>query len=1591
MSESCFVIPTCKRSDGTHVNSKLFEDLWKASGNYEWAEKQYKIATDENFLESVANDAVFDRNGQITAKSFMDITGITFSSDEIKERLSKRWEDKNLPTEEVTTKVEDFNSREPLKDDFIPAVEDEGEVVKFTIVQRTPSRVADLQHFIENHETLKVIANRLRDLGVTYDFVGEKDTYSGRFSTKNAQLAFDGLYHLIEIADGGNIEDVLLEESAHLATLACKDSVFINRLLNAINENTVNKLFTKEELSGVDLNSREAKLELAGKLVAKYLRNEPTEYKGLLSNIKRMINKVFSGSNLSSLLSAKNRAKVMAERLARGFLYDENIDVQEALKTPATLYSAKPITEEGKKLKEVLDSIKVLGSRVRSFSSVAYDDVYRKLSERTVLGDDDYTTLTTEETMGHMAAAVDVLLERLALLAEPLSSIDEKFFDRELSIEAINSVYEADSIYDTLVGIIDAYKQLGLSPDQLEESTLREIDSMTKSIETSLEKYADSLARYKVLYSAQLMRETCGRDNIDLAADIHTPSFFSKATARGERHYTMENIVSYYNDELSDTNPVLTFIRTYSNHKDITTQAFYNIVRQTKAREAIDYNDRITDLIEIEKEWKEYCKNHKGASNLMLFERLEDGSLTGYFRGDVKRGQFYADKAQLIKELKKQFAEELESSGVTTSDGSFTVTMSDYRRLTKVQKKNVFNDFVENHPAYLGFMDAAYADRSSGVLSDVYIDTEFIQLLHDDAEFRAIYDKIIKYKNQIDEECLTDITDSGGGKSHGVAMRMPQFKANIISRIFKNNRLIEDQDLYDSRTTSVICEDVTSEYFGSPITEPVGFEGEIDDNPPDVRKLALYGINMLENPNDVSTDIFKSLELYTEMACRFHTSQGVASKLELFHSQLNKRNVPLSIKNTKRGENRARRATTTASNKRENILRDFIYVREPSVNLKTKEGWKEFAALMAKKTAGVLSAFGAIRALCFSPIAGLKNYIAGYRVLAQDVKAGILEDVTLKDVVKATWQNMAFKHIAGEVGRVMSGETLSFDHYQKLIDRWDSYRTPSKIHRKRGFHPLQTLVNIAMANYSVTDNALVGTIYYSKMNKTKLYDAINNRTVSATDAYRWVNDNPLIKEGLLLDANDRNEYRSLRSAIASVQDIIENNKIAEDDINVEIMRLSDSVPLADMEDFYDYSGKEMPAIKNSDGTYKSADEVLAILQKAAKDLCFSEESEFKICSGINDYIISSQGVYGMLNATEFQSGVYTQSLGKIKGYMFGLVQRNFFNNYRITNQKVNHAVMDSVRLALWSVFSGAKELSAAGDISPTQYRLYTLALCALPPAMRSKECRKYMQKCGWDPDQLDKLTSFAIGFWINLSLSLLSRMLYRGNEKSIGTKVVEKKGKLPLDKAALDGTLTMFTAGKYRKLIEPGILFPESGKTINYDKAYRQLENWEKSGFAKNQRDPQEGHFIPGTKEFYDREQSYILKNIEYNTQDPLYYMTGAFYRLTRGIRDEGVTLMNPLRFANDATEMLSFGNSIMVSSGVLTLSRGIHAMFGDRDLREAWLDKEINFYLNKMGFTYDGNPDAGNPKVELIDWYGKQDKIDRYQEQQRALPQPWN
>lgn len=90
MGSSCVLIPCVKNEKGNFVKSKLYEDLLDIVGDREKVGRFYNIATSEEFLNSDdIHNAKFDKNGQITAHSFLSLTKLLESDDAEIQALEK--------------------------------------------------------------------------------------------------------------------------------------------------------------------------------------------------------------------------------------------------------------------------------------------------------------------------------------------------------------------------------------------------------------------------------------------------------------------------------------------------------------------------------------------------------------------------------------------------------------------------------------------------------------------------------------------------------------------------------------------------------------------------------------------------------------------------------------------------------------------------------------------------------------------------------------------------------------------------------------------------------------------------------------------------------------------------------------------------------------------------------------------------------------------------------------------------------------------------------------------------------------------------------------------------------------------------------------------------------------------------------------------------------------------------------------------------------------------------------------------------------------------------------------------------------------
>ena len=1589
-------------------------------GGFAKAKELYKIATNTEFINSVKDTADFDENGQITAHSFFSLSGLSSEIDDVLDTLKREDSKTNLTDEELLDSVVDFNKNESYKEKYIPQVsQQENDKFSLSFTDRTTESTDDLQKKLEDVKLTSLIAKRLRELGVAYDFVG-KSQHAGRFSTKNAQKMSDGLYHLVELSTGADPVDTLVEEAAHLATVSMKDNSVIQRLLSMINENTIHDLFTDEEIETAQLNTEDGKLELAGLLVKKaMLKKRIIGFDNFMSRVKNAIFNVFSKLKLDTLLSDKTRAKLYAQQIANGFLYDQStIDaasVENAVETTNKELFSISLTGTNKLLQKSLQRLSELAGNIRNSSIAIWDTLLSDIKPGKLMKGKDIDSLTYEEASGIICTGLSNLLDSFKLIMSELNGIN---FDGDISQEELLTLYSATEMYTTIVDLCKMLNSYKLeNPDESSEI----IEELNKAIDSVRSYFAnegnisDKILDSQRLVTAQIFGQILGSKSYEESARV----IFKKLRlqVRKERSYSTIELATKYIHEnaFGYINRITNLIRHYNNAEDVTTQLFYQAIRRLKINESRRYKESLSELADIEK------AVHKSNINIIdFYQRYDDGSFTGYFIGEYNLAQFEQDKNDVLNKIKKDFLDELKDSG----------DYEEYMKMTKAEKNQVFENYRDSHSLWQDFLDEAYVDKETRTLSEKYKDARYQNLINEYDDFEYLLNRIKNWKSKLDDACLREnIDDEEGGGSYKLYVQdlIPQYRAGAINRI-KNKRLIKDTDLYDERHVKEINLDITSEEFGCPImdTSLNEFNDEISLTSDAVRRIPLYGINKLSDMRDLSTNLFESLSVYASMAHKYHSTQELYPQLKILDSTLKNRD-----KNEDIGEDI--KYQNISDEARKKMLDDYIYQKQKKIHFVTN--------FFAK-----LGMIASIRVLCLNIMSALKNWNGGYRVIFNDAISGN-GNFSLRDLLSATKRNFNPIHTISSLATIYLNKEQTWDKYQNLIRRWDAARNPH-VHTTVGSNGLKKafnyVTNIIMQNYSLTDESLIAIIYDAHMGARVVYDAETGNKINLnTEGYIYdSNNNPSLKTTLIKDKKDIELWKKLKSALEAIEYIIDNNKTAEKDD--EKLRLDDRYEIVDLLDYIEnYLNQSIP-VYNESGGFKSIEEVKTILEEKLNDISFTEEDEVKLCEQINDYITSSQGLYGALNANAIQSNAELAMFSKLKGWLFGFMQRNLLSNPSALSGDYKASVYGSELLALACIFGNTKHITGSYDWRDNlKFKAAILAAMFVPFALvnttnkksgskAENKLREYLSKSGWSPDQLNKFSFFIVGGFIQWGIRLISsKLLSRGNWKKFG----DYTKRHPLNRK-----------GKKVNLKNPGLLFPKSALVFNENKYNEDYKKWSKPDSNKHKypytlnqkvnidgraatysslpsvtqdnvdkfknriykvldngkyyqidykdgkvkrkytwKEKAYGYYTPGTEEWNEHVAAMRYSNYGYDTQSLAYYWVGAAYRLSRGVQDEGESLVNPIKMVGDIKEM----SSPIISSIFSVVFQGVN-MAINQDL-DTWGEKEINFWLNKFGMQLDGdgypmfNKD-GEKQITLLDWYEKQDQIDRYQSRMNIL-----
>ena len=1699
INKSCVLKPTVEDRNGNFVESKLWKDLYNLTNkDYNRTYDLYLAATSKSFLATVGDKAKYDENGQITAHSFLKLAEMNDELSEEYKRLADNYNGKVEQTklDGVVTK---FNGEQAV-DDYVPRVKSNGESYNVTIVRRTEDAVEELENMLEKDRLTNKLRDRLKSLGVAYDFVGRMN-YNGRFSTENAKLAVDGLHHLIELSTGtDNVNDALVEEAAHLAVVATRDSTLTARLINAINnlieKGGIEHVFTKEELDAARQNPNYMTMELAGVLVKKSMQRQGVGMLGnIVSNVRKAIYNIFSKLVPTEIEGDIAEAKRYAEAIANGFIHNEDMfDVKNALKRPMNLYSLQTDNDNVDIITRTMRRISVFNNKMMQASyAISTGDDVLKLRPGELLDGKQSDSADAIMASEVVANSLDAMLDIFKTNWQTIQSIDANdFVDQNVTkndVDLFIEVFEAHKAILDICDYFDTFASKAISDiladpnnPNLKPNTKAKIETVRNNISNIRQEFlngnvASKLLEYGRKLVASQLEVMYGKESITLASRVVFDGLAT--TTMKERTASMGDLatkyLSDYSYDGSITNSISSYIRSRKFSRDALTQFMDKAARRNRIMTMRYRNDKLEELNDIQRKIKKYNidvrtfyekivappvvdvvtdkntgeewyaiggKKISMVDNIMGFPVVYDNggewylddtptyikvdynnkTNSGYFISGVKKGQYVIDARIMERRVKSEFLKDLKVNGLYAA----------YQNKTATEKYQEFLSYREKSPIYTKFINDAFRDVDNKIYSDKYVNDEFDAKSHD-KQWLEVYNDIIEYKNSVDQTCLVeresfDGSSNNDGKKHYVKNKIPQYRKGFIGKYISHR--LDKSDLYNGEFTRYLCEDVTSDDFGDITTQSklTPFNDPIYLYEDGMRRLPISGINDLHDMRELSEDLVGSLSAYTDMAYRFFGAQ------QIYSTMLNIDNVADAREAGDFSEANKINIKGTAKRERDTIMNTFIYGSEKRKTLK-------------QKIVNAISKFGswvAIRLLAISFIPAIKNKIGGLTVFMKDALTGAY-GFNAANLLKAILQDTVNpRHWLGTILSKITNKDISWDKYQKLTKRFDNFRNPTTRNKTtHRYSPFNHIINVMMSNYEVTDTSLIAIMYRTGLKSRHVYDANTGERVTLEKTYKYDKDgNPILMSGFVKDGRNVRYYNLLKEAIDRMEEIIEFN---DDDSNNQKMRFEDYEEIKKLDAYINNAPslayKFRPDIKfslsDNNGFINTSTKLLDEAKAEFDRISYTLDDEIEFINNIDDYIALSQGYYGMINASMFQLTNESKEFAKLKGWLFAFMQRDFLTNASLSRSEIMEGIFKTQALALATIFlprvdadSGIKTFWK-GDAG---FRMSMFIALCMPFALKSQKFRARLVAGGWDPSQLLGLSFAAIGWAINAALIILAKLFRRGNRRSIGKTMLSPESR---------------REGKHNKYRKPGVF--GGFEYLDEEKNDEDIEKWFNKGFPmsmsqkslKNIHDfetldfdayeyselrsiknPQAGDIVyvtdrgmhykyydsksrkgwlpyelgyydEDTKEWNDHLEAINMSNIKYDTDNPMYYICGAMYRLLRGVSSEAMTINDPIAMTSEISDI---ANAVIFNGGAGMLWKGVDALTSENENEVVkWEGKLINFWLNKGFWELDGpgkvftyvQIDGQTHMITWKDEYEAQDRVDRYRKTNNKIGIP--
>lgn len=1075
----CTILAHVKTSKGSIVESKLFKDLLHYTSDRSLAKEFYAVGTDKEFLSKVADKAEFDENGEITFKSLKNLADINLEEERIKSILTKDLNSGVYEYNEAIPRLASFNRNNPYNDKYMATIEvrNDGKV-ELRVVERNTKNESDLNNVIANRSLRDRIKYYLNLAGADYTFLDKDSKINGRYSTLRAEQNAQSLWQLIKVANNEKFDESLSEEAGHFAVGALGNNPLVQRLINSVSDENVQRSIFGDEYDVIASRANPAR-EAAGYLVGQAINgniDQQSRFYSLTSRILNLIKRIFYKIKGDDVSLAILKAKENADNVAKGFMSDVfEGSVNQALETKETLYSA-PSSNNVRVFRKIANILKLQTDEIRNANKKEWSKYYQ-LEAKVTAGrlEDKPGVFGDTIAVDGIVEAVDLIAEKIPEMIQKLGGID--FNSTDITPENSNTIMEVRIFVNNALAILKIIDDCTHEKSVNKLTTTEELNDKLKALSTTLHESISgpnrllaTLVQVEKSYACKYLEDVLGSSYVHRAARMvfNWKGKIKDDTGKSKSFVTSIDATDIpIVDLLTQLDTDITWFERHlasmSNNSDIIGQLYDRTVKFAKSianSTVLNYQDRLR-LLQKEAE-------AKGVKDTKVICEISErtGMLTGNIVSEYCRGDWEDDFLEFKKHWQEEFKRKYPNLKGKSNSEKATLWAMMFEPELKVW-----------HKAHSKFNKTT----NSWEPNDTYLSTQFKNLSSDEKE---VLKKYMNLKQEIDSMLA----------GNGVSYRMPQFKGTTTNKI-RNKRLFQSTgkavlNTLRSNLADTFLEDSEDTEFGSQLTyntiDEDMFSDQLSEERERLSRIPLYGINKLKDPSLLSTDLYHSTLAYAGMASNYAAMSSVSGVLEVGMNVLKERNVGgLKSEGT-------RTETSRAFTRLSKFMDSNVYsIHTPKVKIGKR--------LILNKLVNFFSGMASKVFLGGNVVGGAANITMGATEIFKEALSG--EFFNVKDWEKAHkqyWKDLPSNWLhAGD--DVKEDKTSLFIRYFDILNK-NQEESRDWFTRKKKFVKLNPLGENLFLPYKVGEHYMQSMAYLSIANNTKLIDSYGN-PISLFDAY----------------------------------------------------------------------------------------------------------------------------------------------------------------------------------------------------------------------------------------------------------------------------------------------------------------------------------------------------------------------------------------------------------------------------------------------------------------------------------------------------------